>query len=173
MDWKDTLAKVAPTVAGALGGPLAGMAINVACEALGLSESTEDALQNAVAGGSPETLVKLKEANTQLKLELRKLDIKEEEIHQQDRDSARNLGIAKGVVVHARLSTAFVVGYFLIFSAVLFAVFHGVTIEDAMLALISALLGIMTAAVQQIMNFWFGSSSGSKQKTLQLGETLR
>jgi hypothetical protein len=34
--------------------------------------------------------------------------------------------------------------------------------------MVMTLLGIMTAAQAQIMNFWFGSSSGSKEKTSKL-----
>jgi len=31
------------------------------------------------------------------------------------------------------------------------------------------LLGILSAGLTQVMNFWFGSSAGSKQKELKLG----
>ena len=59
MNWKDTLAKVAPTLAGALGGPLTGVAVKLGLDAIGIKASGEpehdqDVLEQAVASGSPD-----------------------------------------------------------------------------------------------------------------------
>lgn len=94
-DWKKTLATVAPTIATALGGPLAGMAVNVAAKALGV-EPNEQAIETAISSGSPELFLKLKEAENGFILELEKLGVERDRIAYQDRDSARKRQVNSG-----------------------------------------------------------------------------
>ena len=59
--------------------------------------------------------------------------------------------------------------YIVAFCAVLWAVFMGeLTFSDTQEKLANLLVGILSAGLMQIMNFWFGSSSGSKDKTAQM-----
>lgn len=155
-NWKDTLLEIAPGIAHALGGPLGGIAVNIATKMLGI-ENDEQALAQVVASGNPEALQRLREADNEFELEKKKLNI-------QDRHSARELGIEKGLVIQAALSGLFVTGYFVIFGFVLYAAWLEVEFSASLLTLISTLIGIMTASVTQIMNYWFGSSSGSRAK---------
>ena len=164
-DWLKTLATVAPTIATAIGGPLAGVAVNLATKALGI-EPSENALAEAVASGDPGVLLKLRNADNTFKVEMRRLDIQEKELNVQDRSSARDLAIRKGLMPQAVISTIFI----LAFSAVLYAVFGGVAIDEEMRDTAIYLLGILSAGIAQIMNFWFGSSSGSKEKTVAGGK---
>ena len=73
-DWRRTLATVAPVLASAFGGPMAGVAVSMAGKALGLDNATEQDIAEAVASGSPDVLVKLREVDTQFKLEMKRLD---------------------------------------------------------------------------------------------------
>lgn len=57
----DILRDVAPTLATALGGPLAGAAVGFLSGKLGLSEKTVEAVQGAVAGIKAEDLVRMKQ----------------------------------------------------------------------------------------------------------------
>ncbi len=84
----DLIRSVAPTIATALGGPLAGAAVGFLSNKLGLSENTVEAVQNAVAGMKPEDLVKMKQldldfqkfmAENNIKLDLAQLDVNKEE----------------------------------------------------------------------------------------------
>ncbi len=152
-DWKSTLAAIAPGIATALGGPLAGMAVNVATSALGI-EPTEAALEAAVTNGNPDALLKLKEAENRFKLEEKRLGV-------QDRDSARGLAKAKGVLPQVILSTVYTIGYFWLMKVL---IVDGVEIAESVEPLVLGLIGVMSAAQVQIMNFWFGSSAGSKAK---------
>ena len=152
-DWKSTLAAIAPGIATALGGPLAGMAVNVATSALGI-EPTEAALEAAVTNGNPDALLKLKEAENRFRLEEKRLGV-------QDRDSARGLAKAKGVLPQVILSTVYTIGYFWLMKVL---IVDGVEIAESVEPLVLGLIGVMSAAQVQIMNFWFGSSAGSKAK---------
>lgn len=166
IDWKATLAVVAPTLATALGGPMAGVAVSAAAKALGLdSGATEEDLKNAVLGADPDTLYKLKVAEQDFKVEMRKLDITLEELHAGDRDSARKLAIAKGVEPQVVLSAIFIGGFFI----VLYSLLGGkITIPEDIKDAVLPLIGILTSSVLMITNFWFGSSRGSKDKTAEL-----
>jgi len=167
-DWKKTVATVAPTIATALGGPLAGVAVKIAGEALGLPDANEDALQAAVASGDPSVLVKLKEAEIDFDKRMRELDVDIERIHQQDRVSARGLASNRGIAPQGILSIVFVCG----FVAILWAIFtDNALIQGNLMEPAMYLLGILSAGLTQVMNFWFGSSAGSKDKTLKMGQT--
>lgn len=158
--WVQTLATVAPTIATAVGGPLAGVAVNIAAKELGI-EGDEKALEAAVAAGDPDVLYKLKTAEIEFQKELKRLGIEEQRIAMEDRKSARSLAVAKGTTPQVILSAIYTIGYFW----VMYALFAGdVTIADGIKDLATALIGIMSAAQLTIMQFWFGSSAGSKAK---------
>lgn len=170
-DWKKTLAAVAPALATALGGPMAGVAVGMATKALGI-EGDEDALAVAVASGDPSILVKLKEVDNTFKLEMERLSVDLERIHQGDRVSARELAKVD-MRPQIALSVVFIGGYF----AAMF-VLHGVLFETKdingqLMALFGSLIGVFTRELSGIMQFWFGSSAGSQKKTGELVNAAR
>jgi len=160
-NWKQTLAAVAPTLAAAIGGPLAGAAVNVIGQALiGREGAFDEAMiSQAVLGATPDQLLALKAADGNFSVQMKKLDI-------QDRQSARKLAIDTGILPQITLSSIYTVGYFWL----MFMLINGdVSIPEDISGMVMALIGVMTAAQAQIMNFWFGSSSGSKEKTKRMG----
>ena len=42
--------------------------------------------------------------------------------------------------------------------------------NQTMTGVFATILGVLTAAIPQILNFWFGSSVGSKEKTSGMNE---
>jgi len=161
-NWKKTLGTVAPALATAFGGPMAGVAVKIAGEALGLKGATEEEIAEAVSTGDPEVLLKLREANNTFNIEMKRLDVDIERINKEDRNSARGLAKAKGMQPQVILSTIYVVG----FMALLWVVFGGgVELKTNEAQIANLLLGILAAGMTQVMNFWFGSSVGSKEKT--------
>lgn len=78
-DWKAIIKTIAPTVATALNGPLAGAAVNTISQAvLGKPLGSEAEIAAAIEKGfSPEAITALKKADQDFRLELRKLDIEE------------------------------------------------------------------------------------------------
>jgi hypothetical protein len=172
MDWKATIATVAPAIATALGGPLAGVAVQMAGKAIGLGDgATQGDIEAAVLSGNPDVLVKLREVNTQFERDMKALDIDLERIHASDRASARDLGKVD-LRPQIALSFVFIGGYF----GALFSL-HGILFESAemnsqVVALFGALVGVFTRELSGIMTFWFGSSSGSKVKTHEITKGL-
>lgn len=121
---------------------------------------------NRVLGASPAQMLELKKADQSFLTEMRKLDIDVFKLEVEDRNSARDLAKAD-MTPHILLSSVYTIGY----CAVLWAFVSGeVTIAEGTEAQFSIVLGVLTAAQAQILNFWFGSSSGSKQKTAELSK---
>jgi len=160
MNWKTTLAAVAPTIATALGGPFAGAAVNAIGKALTGKEGNfdETIVSDLVLGANPDALVALKKADQDFAVKMKELDVRNTE-------SARKMAALVGILPHILLSSIYTVGYFWM----LYMFLKGEINLPADLAdSFKLLLGVMTAAQAQIMNFWFGSSSGSKEKTGKL-----
>ena len=158
-NWKETLAAVAPTLASALVGPLAGSVVSViGNKLLGVEDATESQIADAIKKASPEQLVALQEINNQYEIDMKSLDVKNTE-------GARKMAIDTSILPQVTLSIVYTVGYFWLMSALISG---DVTIPEDINGMVMALLGVMTAAQAQIMNFWFGSSSGSKEKTNKL-----
>lgn len=157
---KSVIGTVAPGLATGIGGPLAGAAVTFITKALGLKEGDEDGAIQALST-SPDALLKLKIAEIEYQKFRDELGIKEEQVHQADRASARALAIARGQVPQISLSAVYTVGYF----GMIFGIMMGYLEIPDRSSLFSGLIGIMTAAQTQIMNYFFGSSSGSAKKT--------
>lgn len=158
-DWKKTLATVAPTLATALGGPLAGVAVNVLAKAFGVTPD-EASVSNVIATSDPEVLLRAKQAEQDFIVRLEQLGIEREKILFQDRDSARKL-FSVDKKPQILLSVLFIAGYFIILGCIM----SGILVVPAEFKdILVLLLGIITREVPTIMQFWFGSSSGSKDK---------
>ncbi len=153
---------VAPTLGTALGGPFGGLAVNMLKKAFGTSEE-EEVL--AIIEKDPAQLVRLKEIESLFKAKMKELGIEEKSLYFEDKKSARNLAIEKGIFFQALLSTVFVVGYFLLIY--LFFEDPGKLdgASDWTKGQLGVLIGVMTACIPQIMSFWLGSSEGSRRKT--------
>lgn len=159
------LAKLAPTAAALLGGPLAGLAVNMLGEALGLKDATKDGIVEILRSGTmtPEQIAAIKSVEANLKIKLRELDVKLEEVHSADRDSARKMQIHNRSWIPAVLTVLTVGGFFwlLVGSAQGVFVLEG---SDIMMLL----LGVLARETAGVYAYWFGSSSGSAQKTEML-----
>lgn len=173
-DWKRTLGDIAPLVATGLGGPHAGMAVRVLTEVLGIERDssdprkTEKQISDLLMSGDPEVMARIREA--ELKMEARmaefgidreQLSVERERIAVDDRKSARSLAIAEGQEPQLVLSALYTAGYFWLLHGL---VTGSVTIGNDVRPLVNTLIGMMSAAQLAIMQFWFGSSAGSKVK---------
>lgn len=165
MNWKDIVKNVAPAIGAALGGPMGGMATKfIAEKLLGREDATESDVADYMLTASPEKLVELKKLEADFKVRMRELDIDVFALEVQDRDSARQL-FKVNIWPQIVLSTIYILGYFVVLYTVLTQQFD---IPQNMEALVNVLIGVMTAAVPTILQFWFGSSVGSKEKTMTI-----
>lgn len=170
--WFQQVAKVAPTVGAALGGPFAGMALNVVASALGV-DPTEAAIEHEISQ-NPDALLKLKTAEMELKVKMRELDITIEDLHGQDRRSAREMHMA------LRDKTPFVLATYILsaFTALAGVILWGLisqnlVIDPAIEKFLYFLFGAVSGWVTQVISFYFGSSKGSMLKTIEQTEALR
>lgn len=166
----DILRVAAPTVATALGGPLAGMAVKFLADKIGVSPDDEEALVNAVKGMGPEQIVQLKQMDLEFQKFLRQNQIDLEKIAADDRASARNMQAQIRSKVPAVLSIGVTVGYFSILTLMLRG---DLKVGDSQALLL--MLGGLSAAWGMVMQYWFGSSAGSatKDATIQAQATKK
>lgn len=155
------LAQVAPTVATALGGPLAGLAVKTLSEALlGHQDASESDVSAALMSATPEQLQKLKETDATFKLKMKELDIDLEKISAGDRDSARNMQIRTNDWIPRAMAIMVTFGFFGILAWLLV---RGVPPSGS--ETLIYMLGALGTAWTGIVQFYFGSSAGSKAKT--------
>lgn len=76
MDWKALVSTVAPWIGTALGGPLGGMAVEAAANALGLNNKTVESVKAALSGVTPEQMLALKRADQAFALQMQTLGFK-------------------------------------------------------------------------------------------------
>ena len=172
VDWKSIVGSVAPTIATALGGPLAGMAVSAVSQAvLGKPDASETDVASAIAKEKdPQILVKLKEAEFAFAAKMTELDIDIEKISAEDRASARAREIAVRDKTPRNLAYFYTIGYFVILALI---VCQGDKIPENVKDLINILLGILSAAQMGIVTYYFGSSSGSAKKSEMLDLQLQ
>ena len=153
---------VAPSIASAVGGPLAGMATKAISEALlGKPDGTEEELAQAATKATPEQLLALKKAENDFALQMRELDIDLERIAGADRDSARNREIKTKDWTPKLLAGGITIGYF---GVLFYMLTHGLPTTGGSEAML-VMLGTLGTAFGGVMAYYFGSSAGSKEKT--------
>lgn len=164
MDWKSIVSTVAPWIGTALGGPLGGMAVEAAANALGISDKTADAVKQALSGATPEQMLTLKKADQDFALQMQALGFKNVETMAQlavdNTKDARAMQVSVRSRVPAILAVLITVGFF----GILIGMLAGVlTATDNQALLI--MLGALGAAWGAVVNYFFGSSADSGRKT--------
>lgn len=172
MDFKDVLsvvAKLAPSVAASLGGPLAGSAVAALEGALGLTPAgTPDDRQNAVAvalsGATPDQLLAIKKADQEYAVQMATLGFKNvsdlESLATGDRDSARKREIAVKDNTPKILAYAITMGFFAVLAVLMFG-----NVPAGSKEILYIMLGTLGTAWIGVINYYFGSTSGSAEKT--------
>ena len=163
MDW---LKQIAPTAATLLGGPLAGMAVDAIGKAVGLTDATKEQVKEVLTSGTlnAEQMAAIKQAEAELVLKVKQLDIDMEKIHAGDRASARDMAAKTGDTWTPRVIALVV---FIVWGAVNWKLFNG-TISGDMRELVARALGTLDATLMAVIYYYFGSSAGSKEKTQTL-----
>ena len=147
------LKTLAPTIASAAGGPMAGMAVKMAAQKLGVPEATANELEDLIEK-QPEKAVLLKEADNEFKDRIREMEIDLEsyKTEVQDRQHARE------TFKNDWTPKVFGILALLLYGAYVMAVTimphdqNDETIISLVLGQLSGILGTMAA-------FWFSGSS--------------
>jgi hypothetical protein len=165
-DWKNLVRTVAPGLATALGGPLAGAAVQtISTAVLGKPDGTEEEVALAVASGGADALLKLKEAENAFAIKMKEIGVDLEKVHAGDRNSAREREVKTGDVWTPRILAATIIGGFLaMVASVLLGKVTGIT-DPVAAGMIGTLIGYVSAKADQVVSYYFGSSAGSAAKT--------
>lgn len=155
MDW---LKQIAPTIATALGGPLAGMAVSAISKAIGVDpEQVGDLISNNKL--TAEQIAQVKLAEIELQKQAQELGLNFEKLEVEDRKSARDMQSATRSMMPPLLAGAVTIGFF---SIMVMMFFNKI---DANNPAILMMLGSLGTAWTGIIAYYFGSSAGSQAKT--------
>jgi hypothetical protein len=151
------LTTVAPTIATALGGPVAGLAVQKLEQFFGVKGDAE--LDAAVAGATPDQMLALKKLDNDFKVQMAQIGFQEDQLVYGDIASARQREVAVKDWIPAALAIGITVGFFGILA---FMLVYGVRKEaggDALLVL----LGSLGTAWTAVVSYYFGSSLGARK----------
>lgn len=180
-DWKTLVRTVAPSIASVFGTPLAGMGVTALLNVLLPPDAArpapgdaEDVIKQALLGANPDLMMKVKQAEQQFLLDMKRLDIDLEktldQLDVQDRSNARDLKVNwlktdkwdYEPVLAALVLVAFGYAEFWVFG------YASSTVEpmDANKAmLVGKMLGMIDAGFMALVLFRWGSSKSSERKT--------
>jgi hypothetical protein len=166
-DWKAILAKVAPFIGAAASGNvpvLVGLAAQEIGAALGKEvKPTSEAIGLALSGATPEQLLAIKESERGFEVKMKALGFQHEQeleaLAAGDRASARQREIATNDSTPRRLAYIIVIAFIVMVVATLFG---EAKVESA---LAGTLVGYLSAKCEQVLAYFFGSTSNSARKT--------
>lgn len=159
MSWKETLGAIAPTIATALGGPLAGAATKfLAGKLTGDENSSIEDIEQAVLGASPEQLANLKNIDYEFQKEMEKLKIDVFKIEADDKKNARQEHKQSDMPAILSVSLSLTI------AAIVYMLFYIEPPEGAREVLFM-LLGVVVKEWGGSMQYWFGTTRSSSEKT--------
>lgn len=174
-DWKSVVGTVAPTIATALGGPLAGAAVAALGSIFGLSSAASDKdIGEAIKKATPDQLLQLKQAEQAFIINMEKLGVDVYKIDADDRNSARKRETDSKDVWTPRLMAILAILLFLLTSGFIgFMLWLKFTrpegeIDAGLMGLVGSVNGFSGAYVKQSYDYYFGSSRGSSEKNQML-----
>jgi len=153
MDW---LTQLAPTIATALGGPLAGMAVSAVSKAIGC---TPEEVQNVISSGKLDAtqVAAIQQAELELKKQAQEMNLDFAKLSVEDRKSARDMQAVTRSFIPPLLAVGVTLGFF----GILFGLMYG-QIQHA--PQIDIMLGSLGTAWTGIIAFYFGSSASRQNK---------
>jgi hypothetical protein len=153
MDW---LKQIAPTIATALGGPLAGLAVDAISKAVGIDPKD---VNKTIAEGklTADQIAQIKTAELAMAARAQEMGLDFEKIAVDDRKSARQMQSTTQSWIPGIMAIAVTIGFFGILVGLMTE--HFKTSDALML-----MLGSLGTAWTGIIAFYFGSSAGSQKK---------
>jgi membrane-bound ClpP family serine protease len=153
MDW---LKQIAPTIATAFGGPLAGLAVDAISKAIGIDPKD---VNKTIADGklSADQILAIKQAEIAMAARAQELGLDFETIAVDDRKSAREMQSKTLSWIPGLMAIVVTLGFFGILIGLMTNHFQT---SDALMLM----LGSLGTAWTGIIAFYFGSSAGSQRK---------
>lgn len=163
---KRAVARSAPKIARELGGPLAGAAVEALSRAIfGKEAVSEEALAETVETATADQLLALKRADNEFQIALRQAAVEEQKIDAGDRASARDRQAKMDDWTPSVLGALIIAGFFLTL-----AVMVARRLPEGAETEFSIMLGALATMTAAVVNYFFGSSAGSREKTKLLSQ---
>ena len=170
MDWKNlaaTVSKAAPLLGTLIGGPAggaAGTAVKLIAGALGVKE-TPNAIEMELRS-NPDALLKLKEIEANNKTELERLILEQERIRLADIANARNRQTEHEKITGKTDTNLYVLAWTVVsgFFGLMGLLCFKALPEDSN-GVIFMLFGALATGFGQVLQYFFGSSKSSSEKT--------
>jgi len=172
--WKDIIGSVAPSLATALGGPLAGAAVKTIAEKLlGKPEATEKEVEQEILKANPEALLKLREIDAEFNKAMLDAGVNLEKIAAEDRANARKREVDAHDSWTPRILAATVIGGF-IYCIVVILSGNLPSLKDPVIAgLVGTVVGYASAKADQVVSYYFGSSVSSRSKDKAISDIAK
>lgn len=154
----------APGIATALGGPLAGVAVNALAQKFGVQDEVSEVMKAISSDPEAEAKIKQLEHEKFKAILADKANAREREVAIASSESAPFINKIVTPVLAVGVTGL---------SFVLFAVLMFVEVKPEAKDILIYILGVLSAAVTQILSYYFGSSVGSKDKDEQLKSAVR
>jgi hypothetical protein len=179
MDWSTVgqlVGQAAPTLGGILGGliPVPGGAIlgqvagKVIAEALGVPP-TPAAVANAVQTGDPATVqAALSEAEARMNAEVEKFKAQLEDVQDARAIGVKYAGMGSQIQ-WAPTAVSIIVGMGF-FGTLALLLKGGINFNETIGQVLLILIGSLVSYMNQVVNFWLGSSASSADKTAQIAQ---
>ena len=149
-NWKNLLSGVAPAIATAIGGPLAGAAMRALSVAvLGKPDGTETDIANRLGSMTAAELVQVKTADDQFAEAMAKIGITRERLALEDEQGARELDHTDHTADY--LTWLYTLGYFGVLAAS-----WAFQVPPGMAPTVHSLMGALTATQITIVHLYFG-----------------
>lgn len=167
MDWLKT---IAPTVASALLGPLGGVAVSAIGNIFGVSDATTEKITKLIQTGqlTPEQITDLKKLEAQYQENERERGFKYAELAFKDRDSARQYNTSGGI--QGRLFVMSVILLLITLGTEVWVLFRGYPLDIPEI-IVGRVLGLMDAVAMMVLAYYYGTTSGSMQKSELLAQS--
>ena len=153
------VSKFAPAIGTALGGPLGGLAVSALAKQFNVADEVA-------------AVTKAIQADPEAEAKIRQLEYDKFKAVLQDKSDARRREVDIAASANAPLLNKIVTPALALgvtgLSFVLFAVLIFVEVKPEAKDILIYILGVLSAAVTQILSYYFGSSMGSKDKGDQL-----
>lgn len=164
MKWLKAIEAIAPTVATALGGPLAGAAVSALGSLFNISEPNQEKIKNFIESSqmTSDHIYRLKELELKYQADEKERGFKYAELMFKDRDSARQANVAGGTQKMLFALSLLLLAVSL--GAEVFVLFKGYP-NDVPDIVIGRILGLLDAVAMLVLTYWYGTTNGSLVKT--------
>lgn len=161
---RHAVAQMAPTLASALGGPLAGAAVQALSRAVIGQEASgaaaEHQLEAALIAQDPQTLAAVRRAELEFREAVLSAQVEQTRLANADRADARARQIATRDLTPTLLGVAVIGGFFSVLGLMVLR-----DLPPQAETEFSIMLGALATMTAAVVNYFFGSSAGSREKT--------